>query len=454
MEVVIFKSIMNKIVFIQLNMIFFHNYSEALDGLKAVVSREITPEQSACAPGLRRDSCRLHPRDKSRSIIATANKFLEVNIFVHGTVKPYLKVRNLATIFSQNDITDSAYATFNNYVRNSKILNNFQAMQELGFKKIDTKNIFNGNGACAMTHLYSFFDQKEKDRLFYTFGWSGLLSYKLREKEGITLYNKIKKLVKNLKKEGFEPKINVIGFSHGGTVILNMAKARHQRVKINKTILIGMPVQKDTDYLINSPIFKKIYHFYSDSDYVQKIDLASSEYFSCHRRFAPRKDFKLPEKLIQIRLEVTKNILNKCLCKHQQSPLIKQTYQVNPGHLEMWSFGWSGGYRKRFPLYPIPMVAFTPFIINAIERLQLKNNHLSININDRNETLTLTDLRTKTTYVEPFISFSTLEDIKEKLENLFAPENHVHKLKSHVKKAAQKESFYKHDPCRLNCCYY
>src|SRR3990167_6075656 len=56
--------------------------NEALDGLKAVVSREITPEQSACAPGLRRDSCRLHLRDKSRSIIATANKLLLFIFFI------------------------------------------------------------------------------------------------------------------------------------------------------------------------------------------------------------------------------------------------------------------------------------------------------------------------------------------------------------------------------------
>jgi len=49
--------------------------NEALTGLKAGVSREITPEHNPPShAALRRGSCRFHPRAKSSGFSATANK--------------------------------------------------------------------------------------------------------------------------------------------------------------------------------------------------------------------------------------------------------------------------------------------------------------------------------------------------------------------------------------------
>jgi hypothetical protein len=381
------------------------------------------------------------------------HKKIDVNVFVHGTIKPYLKMRNIATIINQNDVKNSPYATFNNFMRKSSFLRKYQAVQGLGLKEINLSKTESGNGAVAIATLYNFFDDPKQDKLFYTYGWSGLLSHKEREQAGITLYNQIEQLVRRLESKGYAPEINIITYSHGGTVALNMAKTnKTDSFKVN-LITFGMPVQKDTDYLINSPLFKKIYHFYSTSDYIQTIDHASSEYFACHRQFHPRKNFSIPNKLIQIQIGVIKTVLNQCFCRKKCSNkkiLIKKSYNQNPGHGELWILGWSpSGYRKDYPIYPIPIVAFTPTILKYINKLIINNNHIKVDINPRLEQLVVKI--DKNTYIKPLIKFNSLKYIKDQITEEFSPNTDLKRLKAKTRKAAQIHAFFKHDPCNLRC---
>lgn len=381
-------------------------------------------------------------------------KEVTVNIFIHGTVKPYLKVRNISTIVRQDkNIACSSYATFNNYMRASEVITKYQAMQKLGLKKIDLNDIKPGNGSTATAILYDYFDNKENS-LFYTFGWSGLLSYEMREKEGIFLYNKIKNLVKKLKNENLKPKINIITYSHGGTVALNMAKVYKKDFKINNLILLGMPVQRDTDYLINCPVFKNIYHFYSTSDYVQTIDHASSKYFECHRKFYPRKDFCLPAKLKQIEIGVVRtSICTSCNAfKCSNTPIKKTSYHVNPAHSELWVFGWTfSGYRRNYPIYPFPIVVFIPAVINEIKKLNT-SSYLFADIDPRLGEINIKDLANKKCYSEKFIDFCTYEKLKQDILDAFHPDIDLNNLKNKTKDAAKLYTFYKHDPCKCVKC--
>ena len=92
--------------------------------------------------------------------------------------------------------------------------------------------------------------------------------------------------------------IRLICYSHGGNVTLKIAELFaqekdpiKQQFKINELVLIGSPVLTETDFLINSPLFEKIYHFYSYGDRVQRMDCFSVNRIASNRKFKERTDF-------------------------------------------------------------------------------------------------------------------------------------------------------------------
>lgn len=102
---------------------------------------------------------------------------------------------------------------------------------------------------------------------FYVFGWSGKLSFKARKEAAIELYNNLKNI---------NGKINLIGHSHGGNVILLLEEVIQEKkdfdFKVDRLILLATPVQKATENYISSSIFKKVYLLYSTSDFIQVLD--------------------------------------------------------------------------------------------------------------------------------------------------------------------------------------
>jgi len=108
----------------------------------------------------------------------------------------------------------------------------------------------------------------------YAFGWSGVLSFDERKKEAQNLYNAIKLLMVTYKnKYGVEPHITLIGHSHGGNVILNVARVKDKDFTTKITaIMLGCPVQHETQEAIHDPLFEKVYSFYSESDWIQAGD--------------------------------------------------------------------------------------------------------------------------------------------------------------------------------------
>jgi len=111
---------------------------------------------------------------------------------------------------------------------------------------------------------------------FYTYGWhSSNLSPNNRIQEGKKLYDGLQSLITRYKKKHDTITLRLIGISHGGNVILNMIS--HLPFEQNdiglECILIGTPVQESTSDFINSPYVSKAYSFYSEGDWVQKLDI-------------------------------------------------------------------------------------------------------------------------------------------------------------------------------------
>jgi pimeloyl-ACP methyl ester carboxylesterase len=101
----------------------------------------------------------------------------------------------------------------------------------------------------------------------YLFGWSGKLSFAMRHKSAEELYESLKKI---------KGPITLIAHSHGGNVALNLELVARERGDstffIDRLILLGVPVQDATRNFVLSPIFKKVYVFYSAGDWTQIMD--------------------------------------------------------------------------------------------------------------------------------------------------------------------------------------
>gem|GEM_PF-425987 len=398
---------------------------------------------------------------------------LRITVLVHGiiSIKPHLTVNNLIR-FLKDDVKDTYYEKSIAFIRQNAFFYKNQAMGPLGLNYIDQSVMNNGhNGdinrsACAIAYLFDqmneFIGSKEATR-YYLFGWSGLLSPQARYEDGTKLFEALEREVCSLRKQGFEPKIRVIGYSHGGNVALNlsaahMSKHPHSSLSIDELILLGTPIQHDTDYLINDPIFKRVYSIYSLSDRVQKLDFFSLNRFFSGRVFKSRRGFSLPDKLVQIQIKMT-SVSSRCPysideCVRKTSDLcargvISGNFRFlknsSPGHAELWAFGWTPEYyRSTYPLYPLPTVAIVPLIINTAKKhsdiVRECNNRIVIDVRPEHEYMLLRERNKKRVeQIVPFMSREKLDSLKKTIKVL-APENYTKQEYEKQTCAAIKES--------------
>lgn len=314
-----------------------------------------------------------------------------LTVFVHGikSVKPHISLDNFFR-FMIDDIEDTVYAKTIELMRKDQFFYKNQAMYQIGLHRADPNDIGEGKASNAMAALFEEMNVligKPKDNYYYTYGWSGLLSPKTRYKDAELFFVALEKELEKYHTQGIYPKLRVIGYSHGGNVSLNLERIRRDKfpdstMSVDELLLIGSPIQGETDFLINGPLFKRIYNFFSHADRIQQLDFFSFDRFFSGRTFTNRKCVTIPDKVTQIQIKVTRNARGtNCstrkqkLAKNLNNPAIISGHSnlirdISPGHSELWFFGWSQvQYRRTYPLHPFPTVAFTPLIINELEKL-------------------------------------------------------------------------------------
>jgi hypothetical protein len=322
-------------------------------------------------------------------LLAQSNTFLTqecwVTIFIHGSfsLRPHLTIGNIVKMLNDT-IEESVYYRSTEINRRDPFFYKNQAMAGLGLHKIDLHHPHNNAAAPILAASFEEISRYTGHAIsdhYYTFGWSGLVSNKLRYLESAFLHQDLEKLIKKLKDSGLQPKIRLIGYSHGGNLALQLGalhttKAISDQFFIDELWLLGTPIQVETDYLINSPIFKKVYNFYSRADSVQTLDFFSFKRFFSRKKFSKRKNFKLPEKLVQVRLRITEYEPRPNYKDYKNVPcndpkMLKKYFiekSYDPGHFELWFMGWTIlTYRHSFPLYPLPMLTFLPIIVHYVE---------------------------------------------------------------------------------------
>lgn len=373
-----------------------------------------------------------------------------ITVFVHGimSIKPHLTLSNFVRVMTDN-IQNSVYSDTIEIMRKDPLFYQNQAMQELGLIKIDLNVIRKGYASGAMANVFeimSSFANEDRvlDNHYYTFGWSGLLSQKSRYIAAKELYTAVGLEVARFKEQGITPKIRIIGYSHGGNVLLNLASVAVNEptlpvITVNELVLLGMPVQSETDHLINHPIFESIFNIYSRADRVQKMDLFSLNRFFSGRMFKRRKGFELPDKLIQIQLKCTRN--SKFAIGNEDKLTWGYNFKYNsvisgrsrylrdssPGHSELWFFSWTpSNYRQTFPLNPLPAAALIPLIVREARNFQDKcwfERPTLIDIRPEHELVVIKNLRSKKTLtISQFLPLSEQKRAGD-IALQFAPDN-------------------------------
>src|SRR3990167_3706039 len=285
-----------------------------------------------------------------------------ITVFTHGTIHPHVNLQDLNLVI-EDRIEYSHYYYVNEWHRQDPIYFKTQAMQGEGLQliELDPPGKPKSNGATALANIYEYFAQKthpQRQNFYYTFGWSGLLSANKRLEAAAAFHQSLKQLLTEFRQQGIEPKLRLVGFSHGGTITLDLGlfepdDVTQIAVPVTELILLGTPVQKETECLVDHPMFQRVFHFYSRGDFPQTSDYISTDYWFCHWRFmshdfclfrGPGQHFKLPDKLTQIELDID---------LHGQI--------MQPKHTELWTFAWmQKSYRQKFPLSPVPVAAVMP----------------------------------------------------------------------------------------------
>lgn len=371
-----------------------------------------------------------------------------VTVFVHGimSIKPHLSMENFFNLLNDT-VEETSYAKTVELMRNDPFFYKNQAMQGFGLQKVEV-DYAKGNASGALVHLFnqvrSHCNIPDEHNHYYTYGWSGLLSKSVRYKNAFGLFTALEQLVYEYQQQGITPKIRLIGYSHGGNVCLNLAAIHQQEfpyspLAIHQLILIGMPVVPESDYLVTDPMFKRVYHLYSNKDRVQTLDLFSTNRTFSNRTFEPRKNFKIPDTLTQIEIKITR--FTRGVKEKQKRAQLTNDFSKNnvvtgtthllrnssPGHVELWFFGWTPAhYRKTYPLYPLPTVFITPFILyhmHLIEKNSPLPQRITFDIRPDNAVAVIKqhDQRIHKHHVVPFIPYEKLVAMKTTIFN-FAPE--------------------------------
>ncbi len=143
---------------------------------------------------------------------------------------------------------------------------------------------------------------------FYTYGWySSKMRPGHRRAEGERFYQALKQLLTEYKIKYNTITLRLVGVSHGGNVVLHSVKYMPfdiDGVEV-ELVLIATPIQESNREFVNNPCIKRTYSFYSDADWIQRIDAQIFHHDAPHGcPMWSGRMFKKTDRVIQIRLKI------------------------------------------------------------------------------------------------------------------------------------------------------
>ncbi len=428
-----------------------------------------------------------------------------ITVFIHGSFGPLLGFLSLPDVLNDK-ISGTLYRTTTKKMRMDDFFYKSQPILDRGLKRImPTLNpALIGNkyyAAYPITQAYASINEACKpdnhNELLYTFGWSGLMSQHSRRYEAIRLYNALAQEVEKLQKEGLTPRIRIITHSHGGNLCLNLAAVQyvlkshafdqrqiissdpdeqesiekmaalftklttkeiasmgvdqkiydyvpqHKNLVIDELVMLGTPIQAETETFCYAPIFKTVYNLYSDEDQVQKSDWISTKKSLSNARVSKKAPASLlkfgpPARVIQAQIITHKGAI-KAPTKNQKAhkaseekSLLTQLLEgknvftrnsADPTHKELWFLGWENSDEAfSLPIAPLPIVAFIPLITKVLTQSTYTDATITLKKTDALFAITATSNKNlhSTTITLPL---EIVTDLQKKTDLWKAPES-------------------------------
>jgi hypothetical protein len=409
-----------------------------------------------------------------------------MTVFIHGSFGPLLGFLSLPDVLNDK-VSGTLYRSTTKKMRMDDFFYKGQPILDRGLKQINPTLDLAAIGGkhyavYPITMAYQIINNVSLDQpqeeLIYTFGWSGLMSQQSRRYEAIRLYYALSEEIERLKNSGIDPIIKIITHSHGGNLCLNLAAVQYvlknhlfderhivssdpdeqdsiekmatlfstlttkelaqrspdqkiydyiplnKNLAIDKLIMLGTPIQPETETFCYAPIFKTVYNFYSDEDQVQKSDWISTKKSLSSARITKKIPSSLakqgsPAQVIQARiitheLPIKKAPPSKAFTQSvkEEKGLLQQLLDskslltrnsADPTHKELWFLSWEQEQETfNLPTAPLPIVAFVPLITKVLALSKYTDATITLKKTDASFAVTATsnkNLHTTTTVI-------------------------------------------------------
>ncbi len=426
-------------------------------------------------------------------------KTVWLNIFVHGSFGSLIGLISLNNVL-KDEVQGTTYRDLNRDMRDDKFFFQSQAILERGLHKITPTFTLptNDKPRYAAYPITKAFDEflrvtmpGDTEQYYYTFGWSGLMSQQRRRFEAIRLFNALQEEISSLRAQNIETKIRLLAHSHGGNLCLNLGaitpilhtktfsdghkysldkdmddsikkmlaimktlptkesalNAKNQKrfdyvptekdLSIEELILLGTPIQPETENFLVSPIFKTIYNMYSAADMVQQMDWVSTKDPTSKQRanaqlllkankFAYQKDIP---RILQVnimyerpvttsqdngQLNIVKKLPNE-KASMVDSLLGTRPASKDPDHRSLWFLGsekQQHNDNESF-IFPLPTVAIIPPILALLDKNPAQLDvDINVTFKDKFVEFFLTKHQSETVLANFRIHKTILDDIK------------------------------------------
>lgn len=385
-----------------------------------------------------------------------------MTIFVHGSFGSLLGFLSLTDVLNDH-ISGSTYRNVTKKMRMDDFFFKDQPILDRGLRRftptLDPTEINNKKYAVyplakAIEIIEQTVRPHHEQDLFYTFGWTGIISQQSRRFEAIRFYNALTEELAKLRIENIVPRIRLIAHSHGGNLCLNLAAIQtilstkifsknhvfsadpdeqesilkmlelfealktkelaqmqpdqkaydylpsELNLHINELIMLGTPIQPETESFCYAPLFSTVYNLYSDEDKVQKSDWVSSKKSLSNARIN-----KKPAGHGRSARVIQAQIIAHDKPEQQKGPSAAESEQslfqdfmagknifarnsAAPTHKELWFFTWKNSDQSfDMPITPLPLAALIPMITMTLHKTHI--NDVTITLKQTDDTFSV-----------------------------------------------------------------
>ncbi len=305
----------------------------------------------------------IHHEDRPLAIVKHKHVLV---VFIHGTLFPVPSLSAMQEWAGDRFKKDAHNMSYLDLLRDKSIFRH-QPIGPIGLHPVVPALSTAASGAQLISWFFQeMYQLLPKDEFAlvhpFTFGWDGSLSLSRRKEQAKALLESLRKAYTALQYEyPFEDiEIVIEAHSHGGNLALHMADwiRENQKFKIDHLFIFGTPIHGDTQHLPASPLFKNVYNFHSEGDFIQIADIVSTNKYMPARVFA--------DKLVLGSVNVKQVVI--------------EVGNYSPNHSELWFFRRPSVlfFRAGLPIAPLPVAAFAPLFLYELKKTKNSEHFLKL----------------------------------------------------------------------------